>query len=175
MKALNLVVAIFLITISLNLSNCFAGSKNSAKLFDREAWIPADFNPENTVLLIEKRTYINKKGKDEFAKENEVLDEIMKKNYPYPYEFVLNANGEKYSDKNKYPYMISWGSHYHEYMNQSDHIVSGSSGVKTSLINLKTGVESRTNEWFYSYRKGILEATIKQLVKVYKERKKQQK
>ncbi|MBP8192670.1 MAG: hypothetical protein KAX69_03625 [Chitinophagales bacterium] len=174
MKALNVLVVLFLITVFTIPVNSFAKSKSDSKLFDREAWIPADFNPEKIVLLIDNipDANANKAGIKMYEKESKWMEEIMQKYYPYPYEFVTTESLEKYSDKSKYPYMLSWGSHFHEYMNQSAHLVSGTSGWKISIIDLKTGVESKTNEWSFSYKKGTLEATIKQLVKVIKERKK---
>ena len=53
MKAVKLLIAIFIITSLTNSTTCFSNSKSAAKIFDRTAWIPADFNPENIVLLID--------------------------------------------------------------------------------------------------------------------------
>ncbi|MDB5226560.1 MAG: hypothetical protein JWN78_753 [Bacteroidota bacterium] len=149
--------------------------KTSAMRFDREAWIPLDFDPKNTVLLIEIMSDINKKGKDAYEKENATFEKIMKENYPFPYELTTNidTSNEKYLDRNKYAYALSFGEHFHEYAKQSDHLISGTSGATIDIFNRKDGTYSETNGWAYSYRKGILEETVRQLVKVYNERGKQ--
>lgn len=173
MNTIKLFIVFFIFSLSSS-THCFSKNKTSSKIFDRTAWIPADFDPVNTVLLIDNIPDPNasKAAQKMYEKESKNMEEVMKKYYPYPYEFVTTESLEKYNDKTKYPYMLSWGSHFHEYMNKSDHLVSGTSGWKISIIDLKTGVESKTNEWSFSYKKGTLEATIKQLIKVYKERNK---
>ena len=57
-----------------------ASSHKDASFKDAQQWIPPDFNPSNTTLLIEEHP-MSKKG-------NEKMIEWLDKNYPYHYEIV---------------------------------------------------------------------------------------
>jgi hypothetical protein len=75
----------------------------SKKTFgNSEKWIPEDFNPEKTVLLVEKFT-ISKK-------EEQKMEDYMSEKYSYKYEFVSAAtirNREgKYADTKLYKYAL---------------------------------------------------------------------
>jgi hypothetical protein len=94
----------------------------------------------------------------------------MKKIYPYPYEFSNNVdlNNSNYSDTDKYPYAIIWGSRLFDYMNPSDHLTS-SEGISCSLYDRKNNKVLPTNGRSTSFARGILEATIMQMLKAYEE------
>ena len=53
MKTIRVLFSILIISTVINSTNCFSKTKSTSKIFDRTAWIPADFNPENIVLLID--------------------------------------------------------------------------------------------------------------------------
>ena len=73
-------------------------SYKSASFSDAEKWIPMDFNPSSSVLLVEEHRASNK--------ENSKMLEWLQKNYPYPYEVVdttlINSTNGKYADTKKY-------------------------------------------------------------------------
>jgi|SRR5687768_1277155 len=87
------------------LAGCFASgmsSKNDTK------WIPADFDPKNTILLVEKNYSMTPLEKE--------IEEYMKKNYPYRFEFALGPSirlkAGKYSDTVLYRYALVRNSDY---------------------------------------------------------------
>lgn len=126
-----------------------------------DAWVPMDFDPKKSVLLIMIESYIKPNGKDYYAKQNESINEMMKNEYPYPYELVLDAKGDKYKDKEKYPYLLFFTAHDMNFTNGSS-----SSGHMIHIIDLRTGKTSATNGWSYGYKKDILRATIRQMLTV---------
>lgn len=72
-----------------------AGCSN--KMFSNGAkWIPEDFHPASTTLLIIR--FGNEK-------EYQAAQQFMKENYPYPYEFTYTLDTAKF-DAKKYRYMI---------------------------------------------------------------------
>ncbi len=76
-------------------------SNSSKKTFSNsEKWIPKDFDPAKTTLLIQKF-----KGSD---KQQAKMEQYMEQKYPYKYEFVsmetiINREG-KYADTSIYLY-----------------------------------------------------------------------
>ena len=72
-----------------------------------DKWIPSDFNPSKTTLLIEKFT-VSKKAQQQ-------IEDYMSENYPYKYEFAQQSEIEnksgKYSDLKKYKFAIIYSSH----------------------------------------------------------------
>jgi hypothetical protein len=81
-----------------------ASSHKNATFKDADNWIPKDFNPNNTVLLIQTHP-VNEK-------QNERMIEWLEKNYPYRYEIadksaIQNTTG-KYSDTKTYPFAVLW-------------------------------------------------------------------
>jgi hypothetical protein len=81
----------------------FAGCNPSKKIFkNADDWIPADFNPNKTILLVEKYKDVRKV--------NQQMEEYMSENYSYKYEFVDKAtidNREgKYKDTKLYKYAL---------------------------------------------------------------------
>jgi hypothetical protein len=82
-----------------------ASSHKDASFKDAEKWIPPDFNPGNTTLLVEEHP-MSKKA-------NEKMIEWLEKNYPYHYEIVGQGVIEKkisgnYSDAKKYQFGVVW-------------------------------------------------------------------
>jgi hypothetical protein len=81
------------------------GGCNSSKMTfgNGDKWIPADFVPAKTVLLVEKYTLSNKV--------EEKIEAYMNENYPYKYEFVglddiKNRSGGKYANTKLYKYAL---------------------------------------------------------------------
>ena len=83
------------------LSSC--GFK-SATYSDADKWIPNDFNPNKSVLLVKTHPASNK--------ENSRMLEWMQKNYPYPYEVVdtssIKSTTGRYADRKKYQFAVNW-------------------------------------------------------------------
>ena len=92
---------ILFVTFFAPISSCnFKGATFS----DAANWIPSDFNPNNSVLLVETHPY-NKK-------QNANMVEFLEKNYPYKYE-VVDSNAikdisGKYADTKKYQFAVRW-------------------------------------------------------------------
>ena len=66
-------------------------------------WLPADFNPNNGILLIQKHPF-NKNQNDRMVK-------FLKKKYPWRYEIATVEQikqDEKYSDTRLYQFAILW-------------------------------------------------------------------
>lgn len=97
---------ILLLIVSVLITSYSFGGPHSSK--DKESWIPADFDPRKTTLLVAKfEWHIPEKA----VKRNEEMDEEMKKSYPYPYEFATSSEirkDSKYQDKDKYRYALMW-------------------------------------------------------------------
>ena len=102
------------------MKGCFP-SKNQAseKVFSNgDNWIPPDFNPRKTVLLIQllDENVVNQGWRVKLKKWNKEMKEYMQEKYPYKYEFStsddIEYKGKKYSDYQKYPFglMINKGS-----------------------------------------------------------------
>lgn len=88
------VVSFFLIAIA---------SSPSKKTFDNSVqWLPKDFEPSQTVLLIEKF--------DLSDKQQRIIEEYMAEKYPYKYEFVslytIQNKEDKYADTERYKYAL---------------------------------------------------------------------
>lgn len=83
-------------------------SNPSKKVFQNsENWIPDDFIPSKTILLIEK-FFVSKKAEQQ-------MDDYMNEKYPYKYEFVSlstikNREG-KYADTKLYKHALVITSH----------------------------------------------------------------
>lgn len=78
-----------------------AGCSPSKKTFSNAAdWLPPDFDVKKDILLIDKVSWP--------ARQQRLMEEYMKKNYAYQYEFI-NANtslSTKYTDTLKYRFVI---------------------------------------------------------------------
>ena len=165
-------VLLLLLIFTLITTNSKAQSNINYKYIDREAWVPLDFDPVNTVLLIEKSKFYNE-SKKKHDKRIMQLEDVMKKNYPYAYKLIERTDSDtSYNDFKMYPYMIIFKSEFHEFSNSSRHIASGSTGQLCRLLYRKNGAIVSTNFWSFSYQKGVLEATIKQLLNIYNKRNK---
>ena len=87
-----------------SLSLCiFAGCFASRMSFKNgKDWIPVDFDPKNSILLVEKSYSMTSQEK--------AMEEYMKKNYPYRFEFVtlssIKLKSDKYSDTVLYRYAL---------------------------------------------------------------------
>src|SRR5215213_6144676 len=83
---------------------CTTSMNSSMKTFtaNSNGWKPADFKPENGVLLIQRVA----RPKAQQRK----IEDFMAKNYPFKYEFVdtrdLKDDGNKYADKNIYRFAL---------------------------------------------------------------------
>ena len=82
-------------------------SKPSQKTFSNsEKWIPGDFDPKTTTLLVEE--FFSKRVEKK-------MEDYMAEKYPYKYEFVSletikNRQG-KYADTKLYKYALIFSSH----------------------------------------------------------------
>ncbi len=69
-----------------------------------DKWIPADFDPSKTTLLIEARS----------KKVTADMEEYMQKHYPYRYEIVtlgdIKTVGGRFADTEQYRYALVWSS-----------------------------------------------------------------
>ena len=104
---MKILLPVFL-AIMLAFSFGFVGSANAQTKLPK--WLPADFDPKNGILLIERANTPGMPGQKK-------IEEFMLENYPYKYEFVDIAivngdkepsivNAEKYSDKNVYRFIM---------------------------------------------------------------------
>jgi hypothetical protein len=83
-------------------------SKPSKMTFgNSERWIPKDFDPGKTTLLVEK-FFISKRGEKK-------MEDYMAEKYPYKYEFVpgevITKREGKYADTKLYKYALMFSSH----------------------------------------------------------------
>lgn len=154
------------------------GGPSDKHFLNGEKWVPKDFDPKNSTLLIENFSLINKKGKDLFAKENQKLKEFMKENYPYPYEFTSNLDDPKYSKSDKYRYAITWGTHTstptpgargNSYAGSSGMTIS-STGITCSLYDVKNNTDLPASGKSTSYASGIFSMTINTMVYIFLQR-----
>ena len=78
-------------------------AKNST-YSDAANWIPADFNPNDGILLIE----IHPRN----TSQNEKMTEFLAQNYPYKYEVVdrgmIQGKPDKYADTKVYRFGVLW-------------------------------------------------------------------
>lgn len=85
-----------------------SSSPKNGAFKDAQTWIPRDFNPNNTILLIQTHP--------ENKKQNEKMIEYLKKNYPYRYEVVeksvIESKSDKYSDTKIYQFGVLWDIKY---------------------------------------------------------------
>jgi hypothetical protein len=82
-----------------------ASSVKNAVYHDADKWIPKDFDPNNTTLLIEKHILSDR--------QNRKMTEFLQQHFPFPYEIVDKSDIEnrdgKYDTK-KYRFGILWRS-----------------------------------------------------------------
>ncbi len=83
-------------------------SNPSKKTFkNADKWIPDDFNPSKTILLVQKFT-ISENAESK-------MEEYMSEKYPYKYEFVslqtIRSKEGKYSNTSLYKYALIITSH----------------------------------------------------------------
>jgi hypothetical protein len=81
----------------------FIGCNTSKMTFkNADKWIPADFNPPKTILLVEKFK--------ENARMRNQMEAYMSENYSYKYEFVdkqtIDNRDGKYKDTKLYKYAL---------------------------------------------------------------------
>ena len=83
-----------------------ASSPSNNIYSDGEKWIPENFDPENTTLLIATHP-VNEK-------ENDRMIKFIEEKYPFPFEVisekVIESNSAKYSDVKKYRFVLLWSS-----------------------------------------------------------------
>lgn len=159
-----------LILLTLSALSIVAGPSNK-HFFNGEKWVPEDFDPTTTTLLIKNfsYTYTNKKGKTVvvFEKEQAKLEKFMKENYPYPYEFTDDIHDDKYKNGQKYHYAITWGSNTTTYSNGT-----AISGINCYLYDNRKHTELPGSGRGTSYAIGIFSMTINTMVYMYEQRKK---
>ena len=83
-------------------------SNPSKKVFKNSSeWIPDDFNPNTTILLVQKFSISNK--------EEQKMENYMAEKYPYKYEFAdlntIKMHTGKYSNVKIYKYALVFSSH----------------------------------------------------------------
>ncbi len=91
------------IVFALAIFGCISSCNTSKKTFGNgDKWLPADFNPSKTILLVEKFKAV--------AKVQQKMEECMSENYSYKYEFVDKETIEnrtgKYKDTKLYKYAL---------------------------------------------------------------------
>src|SRR6478736_8899411 len=91
----------FFVSVFILVTSCSMSHKTYS---DWDKWIPKDFDPQTTTLLVMEHPY-NKK-------QNRHMVEYLQKYYPYPYEVVTEAQllstTGKYADYSKYRFGIRW-------------------------------------------------------------------
>jgi hypothetical protein len=103
---------IILIGIVLTVQSCLPSKKKAENTVFKNgnAWIPADFQPKKTVLLVQllDENSVAASWRKKFRQWNEEMEAYMQEKYPYKYEFVtadqIEGSPQKYSDKTKYAF-----------------------------------------------------------------------
>ena len=102
MKNIKNLASIFAVLFFITLA--IASSPKNGSYSDAAKWIPKDFNPKNSVLLIEEHI-LN-------AKQNEKMIQYLSEKYPYGYEIVdrktIVTPSGKYADTKKFRFGILW-------------------------------------------------------------------
>jgi hypothetical protein len=107
----NLIPVTFLLGLILL---CLTSFKNFSQTND--SWLPADFDPKQGVLLIQKVPYPQRQQR--------LIEEFMEKNYPYKYKFVSIKNIEdidstKCSDSSSCRFVVLYNYDTHK-MHEND-------------------------------------------------------
>jgi hypothetical protein len=141
----------------------FCGCNTSKMTFSNgDKWIPADYNPNTTVLLVQTFGVS--------AKAQEKIENYMAETYPYKYEFVglktINEKSGKYADIKKYKFAIVYSSH----TTTSRDIQTGKSGPTVTgfdynFIDRETGKEYPPTKKSASYAIMTFKPMINTLVK----------
>ncbi len=158
-----------LLTVFMFMGLFIVAGPSDKHFINGEKWVSEDYNPTNTTLLIKKFSYTyTYKGKTGVAyeKEETKLEKYMKESYPYAYEFTDNLSDEKYADKEKFRYVIDWGSNTTTY-------TSGTpiSGINCYVTDRKLGPWKSSGRGT-SYAIGVFSMTINTMVFIYQERNK---
>lgn len=142
------------------LSGCFSPYKNFDK--NTRGWKPADFNPGQGILLIEKAAY-------SFRQQSKI-EQYVKEKYPYKYTFCekkqLTDKDSDYKDKNVYRWILAFYSDvadvHANQMNKSPMLVRMADYYFIDRLNDKkypaTGIGS---SWPYAVIKKIIENITK--------------
>lgn len=81
-----------------------ASSPKNMAYTDADSWIPENFDPNTTILLIEYHPL--------GEKQNDRMIKFLDEHYPYRYEIVdstmFAATTGKYADTKKYPFVLRW-------------------------------------------------------------------
>lgn len=97
-----------------------SGVPKNASYSDAAEWIPKDFNPTSTTLLIEKHPLK--------TKQNDRMIKYLQDHYPYPFEVVskddINNKNGKYADLKKYRFALLWRPSVHTYTTFSNGVSS---------------------------------------------------
>lgn len=118
MKAFRRILILLAGSILLLFTDC----NTPVKIFESNSngWLPSNFNPKTGTLLIQTATS---------ARQQLKIEEFMKENYPYSYEFTkedIETIKTNYTDRNKYQFVL-----LHNTFNKS----SGSMVVSTNDYN----------------------------------------
>jgi hypothetical protein len=69
---------------------------------NKRGWLPDDFEPKSTILLVEEDRWSKK--------QTQLMEDYMKKKYPYKYEFAsyeaIHSKEDKYADTKLYKYAL---------------------------------------------------------------------
>jgi len=110
------IVIVAIITV---VPNCNISKNTISK---NQSWIPTDFNPAKTVLLVQKFPYPEKTG--------QLMEDYMKEKYPFKYEFVtaatIKSKTGKYANTKIYKYAL---------------VLS----MQNSTLNITKGVSTKTH------------------------------
>jgi hypothetical protein len=102
---------IFLLLVFL-LPVIFSFSQSNHVFKNEEKWLPENFNPANTVLLIQQFEVDEKKS----GKRNDKIRSYLEEKYTYQYAMAetddIVYKGGKYADKVKYPYALMYKHFY---------------------------------------------------------------
>jgi hypothetical protein len=151
-----LIIYIFYFLSLCLFTGCATSGKSSG---NSKKWIPAGFDPKNTVLLVEKSYFMTTQEKE--------MEEYMKKNYPYRFEFVLLSSirltSEQYSDTILFRYGLVSHSYavpsmnsnrngltaqdfnFYDRANRTDYPLSGNSSSK-KIISFKLLINAIVKE-----------------------------
>ena len=132
---------------------------------EKEPWIPADFDPKNSVLLVQEFTW-HRAGVGE--KETAKMKEEMEKTYRYKFEIASFGDikkGSKYDDKEKYRYALMWtqGS-ASTWSDGAGHVSGGEAIFHMYIYDRKLDKKNPINPQFNSFIIKVFRPAVKQIV-----------
>jgi hypothetical protein len=152
-----------IITLVIFFMLAIASSPKNMSYSDSDKWIPNNFDPNSSILLIQKHPLNDK--------QNKKMEAFLEKNYPYRYEvvnegFIYGGLG-KYIDRSLYKYAISWKfeSNYSAASKQMNYDLYG------YFIDLNTKQKSNTTKRINNFGQLGYVPFINSIIKKFKEKK----